>query len=76
MTGRQRPVLRHPVAAGLLVVALLAGHGAIVYVSSSRAALPTAVLAGVVLLLVHLGVLGRVYAWYRRYRPQRRRPGE
>lgn len=66
----------HPRARGrvwmlpVLLVGLLAGHGVILYYVSSHVALSVAVLAGAVILVVikHLGLLGRVFARYRRRR--------
>ncbi len=48
----------------ILLVVLLAGHGAIMYYVSSHVMLSTAVLSGAVILLVikHLGLLGPVSA--------------
>lgn len=54
----------------ILVIVLLAFHGAILYFMSSHVVLSGAVLSGAVLLLVikHLGVLGPLYGLIRRRR--------
>ena len=54
---------------GLLIV-LLAGHGVILYYLSSHVMLSAAALSAVIFLLVieHAGLLGRVYALFRRRR--------
>ncbi len=58
----------------VLVTALLAGHGAILYYVSSHVMLSAAVLSGAIILLVikHLGLLGPLYALWRRRRPGHR----
>lgn len=58
---------------GLLIV-LLAGHGVILYYVSSHVMLSAAALSAIIILLVikHAGVLGRVYALFRRPRSRRR----
>lgn len=52
----------------VLVLALVAGHGAVLHFGVPRETLPAAVLAGVAALLVlsHVGVAGVVRAWVRR----------
>ena len=53
-----------------LVIALLAGHGVLLYYVSSHVMLSAAVLSGAIVLLVlkHLGLLGPLYARFRRRR--------
>ena len=52
----------------VLLVSLLAGHGAVLYYVTSHLMLTAAALAGVGALLVmkHVGLLGRVHARFRR----------
>jgi len=52
------------------VIILIAGHGIIVYYLSSHVALTAAAASGVIVLLVikHLGLVGPVYALFRRAR--------
>ncbi len=59
----------------VLVIVLLAAHGVILYYVSSRVMLSAAVLSGAIILLVlkHVGLLGPVYALFRR-RHSRHRP--
>ncbi len=54
----------------LLLVVLIAGHGVILYYVSSHVMLSAAVLSGAIILLVikHVGLLGPVYALFRRRR--------
>jgi hypothetical protein len=54
-------------------VVLLAGHGVILYFISSHWMATSAVLSGVIILLAvkHLGLLGSVYALFRRRRSHR-----
>jgi hypothetical protein len=54
----------------VLLLVFLAGHGAILYYLSSNVVLSAAVLSGAAILLVirHVGLLGPVYALYRRRR--------
>lgn len=54
----------------VLVVVLLAGHSVILYYGLSHLIPSAAVLSAAILLLVikHLGLLGPVYAWFRRRR--------
>ena len=56
------------------VITLIAAHGVILYYFSSHMALSAAVVSGVIILVVikHLGLLGPVYALFRRR--ARRRP--
>jgi hypothetical protein len=58
----------------LLLVAVLAGHGVILYYALSHVTLSAAVLSGAIILLLikHVGLLGPVYAWFRRRRPRNR----
>jgi hypothetical protein len=53
-----------PVAA----IAFIAAHGIVLYFAWSHLALPAAVIAGLILLMVlkHLGLLGPLYALFRR----------
>ena len=57
------------------VIILIAGHGIILYYFSSHVALSAAVASGVIILVVikHLGLLGPVYALFRR-RARRKAP--
>ena len=50
------------------VIILIAGHGIILYYFASHVTLSTAVVSGVIILVVlkHLGVLGPLYALFRR----------
>jgi membrane protein YdbS with pleckstrin-like domain len=50
------------------VVVLIAGHGIILYYVSSYTALSAAIVSGVILLVMvkHLGLLGSLYALFRR----------
>ena len=52
----------------LLLVAVLAGHGVILYYALSHVTLSAAVLSGAIILLVikHVGLLGPLYALFRR----------
>jgi membrane protein YdbS with pleckstrin-like domain len=54
----------------VLLVVLLAGHGVILYYVSSHMVLSAAALSGAIILLVmkHVGLLGQVYARFRRRR--------
>lgn len=56
----------------VLLVVLVAGHGVILHYVSSHVVLSVAVLSGAVILLVikHAGLLGSVYALFRRRRPR------
>lgn len=69
---RHRLPHRHAWILPLLLIVLVAGHGVILYYVSSRVMLSAAVLSGAILLLVikHLGLLGPVYALFRRRRSQ------
>jgi hypothetical protein len=66
MKAHTRPLRRY----WLLVpaVALIAGHATILQYVSSRAALPTAIVLGVIILAVitHLGLIGSLFAAFRR----------
>lgn len=59
---------RHVRILPALVIALLAGHGVILYYVSSHMVLSAAVLSGVILLLLlkHVGLLGPLYVLFRR----------
>jgi hypothetical protein len=59
-----------------LAIVLLAGHGAILYAVSLRLPLWAGVLSGVAVLLVlwHVGLLGRLYSRLRRGAAAYRRP--
>jgi membrane protein YdbS with pleckstrin-like domain len=50
------------------VVILIAGHGILLYYISSHMALSSAVVSGVIILVVikHLGLLGPLYVLFRR----------
>ena len=50
------------------VAVLIAGHGIVLYYVSSHAALSAGVVAGVVIVVVvkHLGLVGPLYALFRR----------
>ena len=52
----------------LLAVMLIAGHGIILYYTSSHLALSAGLVSGIILLIVvkHLGLLGPVCALFRR----------
>lgn len=54
----------------VLVILLLVGHGVILYYVSSHVTLSAAVLSGAIILLVikHVGLLGPLYALFRRRR--------
>jgi len=54
----------------LLLVVLLACHGVILYYVSSHMLLSAAAISGAIILLVmkHVGLLGQVYALFRRRR--------
>jgi len=54
----------------VLLIVLLAGHGVILSYVSSHVVLSTAVLSGAIILLVlkHVGLLGPLYALFRRRR--------
>ncbi|MGH7628759.1 MAG: hypothetical protein ACREOF_05115 [Gemmatimonadales bacterium] len=54
----------------VLVIVLLAGHGVILYYMSSHVILSAAVLSGAIILLMikHVGLLGLLYALFRRRR--------
>ena len=56
-----------------LAVVLVALHGSILYYASSHLALSVGFIAGIVLLIVikHLGLLGPVFALFRRHRRNR-----
>jgi hypothetical protein len=52
----------------LLVVALIAAHGSVLYYIGSHAALSATVIAGIVVLLIvkHLGLLAPLVGWVRK----------
>ena len=54
----------------VLAVVLIAVHGSILYYASSHMALSAGIIAGTVVLIVikHLGLLGPVFALFRRHR--------
>jgi membrane protein YdbS with pleckstrin-like domain len=54
----------------VLMIVLLVGHGVILYYASSHVMLSAAVLSGAIILLVikHVGLLGPLYALFRRRR--------
>ncbi len=56
----------------VLLVMLLASHGVILYYVSADVMLSAAVVSGAIILLVlkHVGLLGPVYALFRRRRSQ------
>jgi hypothetical protein len=58
-----------------LLAVLLAGHGVILYYAASEVTVSAGVLLGLIVLLVikHLGVLGPVYALFRRRGARNRR---
>lgn len=57
----------------VLLVVLLAGHGVLLYYVSVHVTLSAAVLSGAIVLLVlkHVGLLGPVYALFRRRRSRK-----
>jgi hypothetical protein len=57
-------------AMAVLVVALIAGHGTVLYYFASHTTLAASVIAGAVVLVVvkHLGLLGPLYALLRKVR--------
>ena len=59
----------------VLLIVLLTGHSVILYYMWSHVMLPATVLSGAIILLVikHVGLLGPVYALFRR-RHSRHRP--
>jgi membrane protein YdbS with pleckstrin-like domain len=61
---------RHVWMLPVVVIVLLAGHGVILYYLSSHVMLSAAVLSGAIILLVikHVGLLGPLYARFRRRR--------
>jgi hypothetical protein len=61
-----------PLLVGAII--LIAGHGIVLYYFASHVALSAAIVSGVIILVVikHLGLMGPVYALFRRY--CRRRP--
>jgi membrane protein YdbS with pleckstrin-like domain len=65
-----RFVPKHVWIWAVLLIVLLAGHGLILYYVSSHLKLWAVALVGVVILLVikHVGLLGPVYALFRRWR--------
>jgi hypothetical protein len=58
----------------VVVLALLAGHGLVLYYLSSNLVLPAAVLSGAIIVLgiKHVGLLGPLYALWRRRRLRQR----
>jgi hypothetical protein len=69
----RRPIRMLPV----LLIVLLAGHAILLYYVSGHVVLSAAILSGVLLLVVikHVGLLGELYARFRRRRSSRHRPG-
>ncbi len=65
--GHSRPLTR-TLMLSLGLAVLIAGHGIILYYVWSHTAVSAAVLSGVVVLVVikHLGLLGPLYALFRR----------
>ena len=65
---------RHARMLPVLIVVLLAGHGVILFFASSHVMLSAAVLSATIILLVikHVGLLGPVYALFRRHRSRNR----
>jgi hypothetical protein len=51
------------------VCVFVAAHGAILYYLSSHAAVSIAVIAVIVVVIMHRGLLGPLPAWFRRRRP-------
>jgi hypothetical protein len=60
----------HAVLIAVLAVALIAGHGVVLYLFSSYFAASAAVTTTVVLLVIakHLGLIGAALSWLRRRR--------
>lgn len=58
----------HAVSIAVLAVALIAGHGVVLYLFSSYFATSVAVVATVVLLVIakHFGLIGAALSWLRR----------
>jgi hypothetical protein len=67
MKDHSRPLTRTWILAAAALV-LIAGHGVVLYAISLHAALPAAVVSGLIILVVfkHLGLLGPLYALLRR----------
>jgi len=65
---RHSPVPARAWMLALGVVILIAGHGIVLYYFASHVTLSAAVVSGAIVLVVikHLGLLGRVYALFRR----------
>jgi hypothetical protein len=57
----------------VLLIVLVAGHGAVLYYLSAHVVLSAAVLSGAIIVLVtkHVGLLGPLYALFRRRRSGR-----
>ena len=68
MKGYTRLVTRALMLSAGVVLLLIAGHGVILYYVLSHKALSAAAVLGVIVLVVikHLGLLGPLYALYRR----------
>jgi hypothetical protein len=66
MNGHSRAPTRTLILSG--VVALIAGHGTILFYAWSHTAMSAAVVSGVIILVAikHLGLLGPLYALFRR----------
>jgi len=65
---RHSPVRARAWILALGVVILIAGHGIVLYYFASHVTLSAAVVSSAIVLVVikHLGLLGRVYALFRR----------
>jgi hypothetical protein len=51
------------------VGAFVAAHGAILYYLSSHATVSIAVIAAILVVIMHRGLLGPLLGWFRRQRP-------
>ena len=51
------------------VCVFVAAHGAILYYVSSHATVSIAAAVAILLVIKHLGILGPLFAWFRRRRP-------
>ena len=51
-----------------VVLSVIVGHGLVLYHLSSYAAASTAIVSGLVLIVIakHLGLIGTLHAWWRR----------
>jgi membrane protein YdbS with pleckstrin-like domain len=59
---------KHAFLLAIVAIALMAGHGVVLYYVSSHVAASAAIVSGMVLLVVvkHLGLIGALHAWWRR----------